>query len=194
MAITKCIRGHYYDDAKYMACPHCKAGEDMEEDTHTIAIRPGEIENQAILYLQGFGRKGKINVDIDDEKTIGMFSGSRGNDFVTGWLVCVEGPEKGRDYRLHYGFNKVGRSRMMDVCILEDGQIARETHCSIVYENRQNRFYAAPKGGNLVYLNDELLDESKDLKSGDILEMGESRFEFVAFCKGERKWTEEEKN
>ena len=192
MAITRCIRVHYYDDAKFMSCPHCLRGDGVDEDSHTMAIRQSEIHNQALLYLKGAGKKGKIDVSVDDEKTIGLFSGIRGNDFVTGWLVCIEGPEKGRDYRLHYGFNKVGRSRTMDVNVLEDPQIVRDTHCSIVYENKKNIFYATPKGGNLVYLNGELLEKSEELQTGDILQMGGSKFQFVAFCKGERVWKQEE--
>lgn len=64
------------------------------------------------IYLQ----TGKEKIEANDYgRTIGYYSPVRGNDYVTGWLVCVKGPEKGRDYRLHHGFNRLGRSMDMDV-------------------------------------------------------------------------------
>jgi hypothetical protein len=35
-------------------------------------------------------------------------------------MVCLEGPDRGRDFRLHAEKNFIGRSPGMDVCILSD--------------------------------------------------------------------------
>lgn len=43
------------------------------------------------IYLQ----TGKEKIEANDYgRTIGYYSPVRGNDYVTGWLVCVKGPEK----------------------------------------------------------------------------------------------------
>ena len=46
----------------------------------------------------------------DDQVTMSFYTGPKGVSCVTGWLVCVEGPERGRDYRITHGMNW-GRQR-----------------------------------------------------------------------------------
>lgn len=76
----------------------------------------------------------------------------------------------------------------MDVFIEEDRQISRSSHCAVVYEYNKNEFFLVPEGGNLVYLNDEFLVGAVKLETGDVFKIGGSEFEFVAFCRGDRKW------
>lgn len=128
----------------------------------------------------------------DDQRTIGFFSGAKGNDYVTGWLVCLEGPEKGRDYRLHHGFNRIGRSFEMDVQVIDDPAVTREGHCAVVYDDRQNQFSVVPTSGALTYYNGQLLTGPERLKSGDEIGLGNSRFEFVPFCREGRVWEKED--
>lgn len=128
----------------------------------------------------------------DDQRTIGFFSGAKGNDYVTGWLVCLEGPEKGRDYRLHHGFNRIGRSFEMDVQVIDDPAVTREGHCAVVYDDRQNQFSVVPTSGALTYYNGQLLTGPERLKSGDEISLGNSRFEFVPFCREGRVWEKED--
>lgn len=112
----------------------------------------------------------------------------RSRCFVTGWLVCTEGPEKGRDYRLRYGFNKIGRSYEMDVCIFEDEEISRNTHCCLVYENRSNRFLLVPGQGTLTWFEGELVEEPREIVSGERFQIGSTTLEFVAFCRKGVTW------
>lgn len=128
----------------------------------------------------------------DDQKTIGFFSGAKGNDFVTGWLVCVEGEEKGRDYRLHHGFNRVGRSFSMDVQVMEDPAISEESHCSIVYDDKTNQFSLIPSNGAMTYVHGQMLSGPEILHTGDEFCIGNSRFVFIPFCGEGRVWEKEE--
>ena len=128
----------------------------------------------------------------DDQRTVGFFSGAKGNDYVTGWLVCVEGPEKGRDYRLHHGFNRIGRSVSMDIQVLDDPAVTRENHCSVVYDERKNQFSVIPSSGALTYCNGQLLTEPKPLNTGDEISLGNSRFEFIPFCREGKVWEKED--
>ena len=75
----------------------------------------------------------------------------------------------------------------MDICIQGDETISRENHCAIVYDDKHNLFYLMPVN-NMVYRDEKLLTEAVELKTGDEFVIGESRFAFVAFCEGDRKW------
>lgn len=128
----------------------------------------------------------------DDQKTVSYYSGAKGNDYVTGWLVCTAGPEKGRDYRLHHGFNRIGRDMDMDVQVMDDPAITRKNHCSVVYDETTYRFSVVAGSGTLTYWNDQLLDGAQTLQAGDEIRMGNSSFIFIPFCKEGRIWERED--
>lgn len=203
MAVVRCSQGHYYDDEKFSRCPHCgifaniklsEARPDREEDQEkTIAF-----SGFSSLSTSEGGQQNTISLtDIcqslpeDDQKTVGYYSADKGNDFVTGWLVCVQGPEKGRDYRLHHGFNRIGRGYDMSVCIVDDVHISRSNHCAVVYDDRSNTFSLVPSGGNLIYRNSDPVTVPVGLETGDRINIGESEFEFIAFCREGRVWEKE---
>lgn len=195
MAIIKCEQGHFFDNQKYDICPFCKKEQPKEPDfrnqvTVSAYQMTGEHEGQEdreTVWLKSVGKRS----ENEDAKTVGIYSRFTGNDFVTGWLVCTKGEERGRDYRLHYGFNRIGRGLMMDVCILEDEMISRNMHCSVVYEHRKNEFSLVPEGGCLTYYQGEVLREPMKLKSGDRFVIGETELEFIAFCREEIRWEDE---
>lgn len=126
----------------------------------------------------------------DDQRTVSFYSGAKGNDYVTGWLVCVEGPEKGRDYRLHHGFNRIGRDMEMDVQVTDDPAVSRKNHCSIVYDEKSRSFSVVPSPGSLTYYKGQLLEKATRMEAGDEIRMGESGFVFIPFCGEGRTWEE----
>jgi len=107
---------------------------------------------------------------------------------VAGWLVCVEGPCRGRDYRLVEGRNFIGRSKEMDICIPEDVQLSRDCHCSVIYDPRSYRFVVLPGSSAASRLNGENIDGPVDLKDGDILCCGSTKLCFIGYCKEGREW------
>jgi hypothetical protein len=124
----------------------------------------------------------------DDEKTVGIFRTRMNADPVVGWLVCTEGPEKGRDYRIHTGRNFIGRAYKMDLSVSDDPSISRERHCSIIFDPMQPGFTLVPGEGTNTYFNGKLLTAPEPLSDDDHIEIGDSQFVFIAFCKGDRKW------
>ena len=107
---------------------------------------------------------------------------------MVGWLVCVEGPGRGRDYRLCAGRNFIGRSFRMSVSIVEDQQIAQENHASVIYEPIESRFILLSGNGARTELNDVPVSGAADIQEGDRIRLGGSTFDFVAYCKGEKRW------
>ncbi len=203
MAVVRCSNGHYYDNEKFSRCPHCGIFADLNISQMKNGTRRKENDEKTVAFAGG----GKLPVPEDscrtvsleeaiaapgdDQKTIGYFSDSHGNDFVTGWVVCVKGPERGRDYRLYHGFNQVGRGLGMSVCLTADGMVSRENHCAIVYDAKENQFHLVPEGGNTVLLNGTVIRGPEIIHTGDQIGVGGSVLEFVAFCREGRIWEEE---
>ncbi len=191
MAVIRCDKGHYFDNGKYTQCPFCGI---LIEDEVTMALPkgpPGQWErdddSKTVAMESGF----QVSMAEDDDQTISLFMERQKGDPVTGWLVCVSGYEVGRDFRLHQGFNRIGRSYEWDVPLMEDPAVRKAAECAVVYDDKSNCFYAVQQMGGMAYLNGKLLDSSCILNSGDIIKVGESELEFIAFCREGRVWESE---
>ena len=123
--------------------------------------------------------------------------------YTTGWLVCAEGPERGRDHRLRFGYNRIGRRYDLEVCLFEDPAISRDVHCRVAYEEKSNSFYLVPGEGTATYLivpdeqeaagtKEVILLESAPLKTGDRFRVGDTTLEFIAYCREGVTWTDKE--
>ena len=140
MGIRRCENGHYYDDEKFFRCPYCGINIDLEDEIDSDQDKTVAIAD--INYSED-----------DDDRTIMAEGKEEKRYFVTGWLVCVDGAEKGRDYRLHMGFNRIGRSYQMDICLEDDLAITRDNHCSVIYDDKNGQFLVKPSVGTVTYLN-----------------------------------------
>lgn len=206
MAVVRCPQGHYYDGVKFSSCPHCGisiGGDSSEPEAKQPEAKArgglfGWLDRDKTVALSSssphtIALEQAENLEMeDDAKTIGFYSEVKGNDFVTGWLVCVEGPEKGRDYRLHHGFNRIGRDPGMQIQIADDPAVTRKNHCSIVYDDRSNQFSLVPSTGAITYYKENLLTKAEVLQMGDVIVIGNSTFEFIPFCRKGRVWKKEE--
>jgi len=179
VAIIKCDKGHFYDNEKYDACPHCKleSSKPSNDNEVTIAkISSDSAKKNLAAFIVG-----------KDERTVSIFSSKGLQAPVVGWLVCVEGNEKGRDYRIKSGRNFVGRAHQMDIVIADDMEISRDNHCSVVFDPKSVSFSIVP-GSGVVYKNGEKVLEPQKLEAYDKLTVGNSTFRFVPFCKEGVGW------
>jgi len=128
-------------------------------------------------------------VERDPDATVGVVRKKMGLNPVVGWLVCIEGPEKGRDYRIRSERNFVGRDPKMDICIGGDDAISHENHAVISFNPKKNSYLLAPGAGRgIIYLNDEEVATPTELKAYDSIEMGQTKLLFVPFCDERFKW------
>lgn len=105
---------------------------------------------------------------------------------VVGWLVCIDGPAKGRDYRIHSQYNYIGRARHMDICISGDNCISAERAAVLAYDDRNCVFFMGPgMGQNLVRLNGKPILNAQELNAFDQITIGETTLLFIPLC-GER--------
>ena len=197
MAITECGRGHVYDSDQYGACPYCnsnmniidfQASPPMQQMGQTVA--PG---NAPAFPMEPVGEtvapESYRKQQQEREKTVGIFAKRYRIDPVVGWLVCIEGPEKGTDYHLWAKINKIGRGESMDVCIRADRTISKENHAKLAYDPKHNTFQLIPGDSvNNIYLNEEPVYIPAKLKAYDQIELGESKFLFVPFCGDQFRW------
>ncbi|MCR4923538.1 MAG: FHA domain-containing protein [Lachnospiraceae bacterium] len=108
---------------------------------------------------------------------------------VTGWIVCIEGKNKGKSYNLYDKQNTIGRNSENDVCIEGDNTISRDNHARIAYDSRHNAFTLIAKESiNNIYLNNEPVYIPTKLEAFDTIELGESKFKFVPFCCDQFSW------
>ena len=106
---------------------------------------------------------------------------------VVGWLVCVQGPDIGKDFRLHAHFNHVGRAEYQDVC-LSDRTVSRE-HFTVSYDIVNNHYFAEmDKGRTMVYINGYSLGGRALLKKGDQIKVGETLLVFIPLEQKDVKW------
>lgn len=189
MAIVQCSHGHYYDDSKSDFCPMCSraAGNIIEDPIdRTLSLTPeGEVEPQEIrLTEQGV----EVACNTGYEKTVAYFPEEESYQrYLTGWVVCIKGPVRGKDYRIFRGFNRIGRDPDSDVCIL-DPTVSGHAHCSVVYDDRSNQFYLVPGKGTATYLRGNMIQKAEVIGDGDRFCLGNSELELAAFCKGEHVW------
>lgn len=124
----------------------------------------------------------------------GMINSSKpGKKFspAAGWLACTAGPAKGMDYRIRCGYNYIGRSEHMDICIRGDNTISRERHALIAYDNKERIFFFSPADGkSIVRVNDKMIMGPTEIHAFDTLLVGDTELLFVPLC-GERfNWNE----
>ena len=111
---------------------------------------------------------------------------------VTGWLVIMDGKNAGRDYRIHTGYNYIGKEKG-DIRIEGDQCISREKDSQIFYDNETGVFYLSHvNGANALRVNGEpVVSGSVKLNAYDILTIGKTHLIFVPLCGEKFKWGEE---
>lgn len=206
MALTECANGHLYDASQYSACPYCSGGVNQMvfgagNDSgigRTVGVDAASgapaSEVGATVAPASYNRARRQDSEKDTGKTVAVFQKNFSKEPVTGWLVCVEGAEKGKDYRIAAKINSIGRSETMDICIKGDAAVSRENHARLAYDGKHNNFHLIPaESVNSIYINDEPVYVPTKLKKDDIIELGESKFRFIPFCDDSFQWQNDQK-
>ena len=208
---VKCKNGHWYDPNMHRTCPHCKRAseqlrltlDDVEEDDKTVSIADVDVslgeQLEALDILHSTETNGnQVQAEIkseqqEEDRTIsfGFFGMDSEQPPVTGWLVCIQGAQRGSDFRLHSGKNFLGRSPSRDIVLADDKTVSRDKHCSVVYDPKGNHFYLAPEKGNIVLRNGNMVERAEILQERDTLQLGETILQFIPFCQEDITWEEE---
>ncbi len=209
MSAVECGRGHLYDNNIYTTCPYCN-NNNQEINFGTISVNsdnrtrpiagynnlgstiPSHDHEQSVLNdgktlpPKDYVKPKRVE---DNNKTVGIMKEKLGIDPVVGWLVCIEGKEIGKDYKIRGQINTIGRSEKMDICIKEDNTISYENHARLSFSERNNKFNLIPaESKNVIYLNENEIFTPSLLNAYDIIDFGETKLMFIPFCSDKFDW------
>ena len=164
--LIKCNSGHVFSSRRHgNICPYCNA---------TVKEQNGRLaQNDNGYFDDGLEYAGELEV-IDP---------------VVGWLVCIEGPQMGRDYRIMAEKNFVGRAEDMHIQILGDNKISRRNHAIIAYDPlKRNTLILPGDASGLAYHNGDAVYIPTEMKEYDVVQLGNSKFLFMPLCGEHFEW------
>ena len=189
--MTRCPEGHFYDPMKHNGCPWCALPADTEGGDRTRPVQASPPPLPGLPPVPGLpppppplaGKPAATRRVADSGVKI---------DPVVGWLVCVAGPDRGRDFRLHAEKNFIGRAPNMDVCVAGDETVSRERHAMVIFDPKKQVFWAVPgDAAGLVYLNGDIVHSPTEIKRDEVLEVGHTKLVLIPFCGDKYAWSRE---
>lgn len=195
--MTRCPEGHFYDPTKHNSCPWCALPADVEGGERT---RPAVPPPLPAGFAAGPPPPPPPPPPLPSPPAAKPGATRRAaaealgvkNDPVVGWLVCLAGPDRGRDFRLHAEKNFIGRSPAMDVCVAGDETVSRDRHALVIFDPKKQVFWAVPgDASGLVYLNGDIVHSPTPMQRDDVLEIGQTKLVLVPFCGEKYSWSRE---
>ena len=212
---TRCGKcGRFYSPKTHDSCPYCREGapgptggtvpptEKAPNGMPSGGVPPTEPADRTYGSQPSGGQGGFSPTEPpygaqpgrmgggDFQHTIigGGLNVDGGVEPVVGWLVCIDGPSRGSDYRLHAGYNYIGREEG-DVRIGGDQQISRRNHAMIAFDDVDAVYFVGPSAGrNLIKVNGKTVLNAVELNNYDVITIGTSKMIFVALCGEHFNW------
>lgn len=188
----QCPRFHLYNapEGHDGTCPVCSAQDAELARTRGLWPVPGAaaaVADATGVALPAQPAPAAVLPATTGAPTIGAYAHLGASvEPVVGWLACIAGPDKGRDWRLVGGRNAIGRAEGMPVRLAGDERVSRERHAVVSFDPRREQFSLAPgEGTGLVYRNGEEVLMPVPLAAHDRIEVGASTLVFVPLV-GER--------
>lgn len=200
-----CPNNHYYDSDRYSECPYCKERSGENPPPSKGNLRSGRVEETVPVdendYTNSFQSsnnnyaRGKTRgmYDFSSAKTKGMYGGNETQSGISayqrvvGWLVCTNGNDCGRDFRIHVDNNFVGRNDSCDI-VIRDPYVSAQ-HFTVTYDPLNDIYIASMSGGRaIVYINGQPLTSNHILQKGDKLKVGQTELVFIPLESSYVKW------
>lgn len=220
MAIKVCPNGHHYNTDDNPTCPYC----DRANNGSDFEWSEMDISSTAVSKTAPIGSNLNSNWNGKTEpitphgesyfgETVPIINERKTKDVqdsyptqpswnnteyqhqpVVGWLVCIEGPDKGKDFCLHGAKSTIGRRKDSSV-VLNDPRISRNGFPAlVVYDDRKtHKFYLASGDAaseNNVELDGNMLLGQSIIKPYDEIRIENTVLVFVPFCGDEFFWKE----
>lgn len=193
--MVRCEAGlHHYNPEQHSSCPYCrkvnvgigetKRAEGQEAPKGVTRIVAENIR-QPVAAAPATG-------GAEETRRVAPAGTDSVQQPVVGWLVCTEGPNRGRDYRVKAGKNSIGREAHNVIQITGDNAISRAGQAFIFYDDKAGRFHFkdGENNQNLNYINGETVLNPVELKRGDMLQLGDTVLMFVPLCGDDFKWSD----
>jgi hypothetical protein len=155
-----CPNGHPLDPS-WEVCPYCRQAEAQ-------GVKPVHVQ------ADGGGAVAGKTMAVSLDQVLGTHV----NKAVVGWLVCMQGPQKGQDYRLFDGRNVLGTAADCDVVVYDPFVSAR--HCVIMVESAKSRYLIQDLDSrNHTFVNSKQIMK-QDLIDNDDIRVGNVHYRFKA--------------
>ncbi len=157
-----CSNGHQMEDAWGM-CPYCQRTGFQNLGGASLAKTRLEVGESAVDETKSAVRRT-------------MLISERKRPPVVGWLVAMNGEQRGEDFRLHEGQNMIGATPDCQIA-LKDATVTAK-HASLRYQD--GKFFLTDLDStNGTYLNDgpERITR-EELKYNDMIRIGEVSLKF----------------
>ncbi|MEM9969775.1 MAG: FHA domain-containing protein, partial [Pseudomonadota bacterium] len=138
--------------------------------------------------LMGFDTSDGRVVDLFDEDKAAVDSGR--TQFPVGVVMVTKGPGLGESFVIKAGMSQIGRGEDQAIQLdFGDNAISRENHAAVVYDPKEHTFLLGHGGkSNIVRLNGKPVVSTNNLKSNDVIAIGETEMRFVALCSKKFNW------
>lgn len=108
---------------------------------------------------------------------------------MTGWLVVLDGPARGRDLRLGIGRSFLGLDGTGAPVTLQADAPLGVRQAVVVYDDQTDAFTLLPGSSQeLCYLAGQAVLQPQPLTGGEELKLGSATLRFVPFCGGGFRW------
>jgi pSer/pThr/pTyr-binding forkhead associated (FHA) protein len=108
--------------------------------------------------------------------SVGLFIGLVSELAKKAWLLKMVGRNEGKEYELYKPVTVIGRSEFADIPAFGDPDVA-EKHSAVIQHG--NRYYIEDAGSSFgTSLNGAVITDRQPLRSGDIITVGKTRFQF----------------
>ena len=183
--LTRCEKGHFYDSQTHRSCPYCAQAAASEKTVPLVP--PGQIAPTVPPVMP---KQAPVQPAVEDiGATQGYYSEVVEKSPVVGWLVSVEGSDKGTGFQLSSGRNYIGRGPDMDIVLKDDPAVSRNKHAIVTFDPMsKSTMCQAGESRELFYLNGKAVTETVTLKKGDQLLLGKTKLVFVPFCGDVYNW------
>lgn len=153
-------------DPSWELCPYC--GTSLTQSAPAAA--PGQ------MPPPGGGAPELPQMSGNKTQAINLDELAGPQKMVVGWLVIMEGNEKGRDFRLYEGQNTIGAAA--DCAIVVNDEYLSAHHASIRFEN--GRYELVDKDStNGSFLNEKRVSR-EELVDNDTIRLGRTHLRFKA--------------
>lgn len=198
MAVTQCKAGHYYDDAKFQSCPHCKPDSafamnhgfdrvDVNGEADDVGFAPAPVTPPApeIPLAPDPERHPTVKANPRKESvpteqaTVGFFRKASVQPPV-GWVVGLNGSRSGSVHTLYEG-----RNQIFDFC-----ETAAERACTLIYDAKGNQYLLQLSALTVdVSVNGKRLhDQIVRLRGRCVICCEKAQYLFVPLCEGGFRW------
>lgn len=177
---------------------------DLPVQEENTSFPQNKSDTQGIVHMSGDvsapeGLSNPLQGKVDPGRTQRVRMPSRGpgpafyQEPVVAWLVIVQGPGLGAHKPVYEGNNTIGRASNQHIQLdFGDETISSEEQAFIRYDPQERTYLFIPNLSktNVVSLNEDKPTSAVELKSMDIITMGQTRMAFVPFCGEEFDWSD----